>query len=456
MWTFGHTPCAWDANHSRQLAVALAQRHKGEIINADAMQLYAGLPIITNKITEEERQGVSHHLLGCIDVLESTWVVGTFVKRTLKIIDEIRSRGKLPILVGGTHYYTQSCLFKDRLADEVLEEEGEREFIADTKEKWPILQEPTPALLEELKRVDPVMASRWHPNDRRKIQRSLEIYLQTGRKASDVYTEQRERNGGESRTVEGKSTSILDGPAMRFPTLLFWIHAENGVLRDRLDRRVDQMVEHGLLDEVRALDIVLASEVAQGRAVDETRGIWVSIGYKEFKSFMQALESNQASEGKLQRLKAEAIERTKIATRQYAKRQIRWIRIKLVNALASADASDSLYLLDGSDTTRFDTDVIEPALGLAQQFLVSSPMPAPSSISVAAADLLTPTRDYDLSAKPEKWTNQYCELCGVTCVTEEQWSMHVKSKAHRKLLSKSKKGSHLNSAKHEQGADHPT
>ena len=103
--------------------MSLALRYNGEVINGDAMQLYSGLPIITNKITVEEREGVPHHLLGCIGFGEPTWVVGTFVKRALGVIEEIRSRGKLPILVGGTHYYTQSLLFRDRLAE--TEEDGQ-------------------------------------------------------------------------------------------------------------------------------------------------------------------------------------------------------------------------------------------------------------------------------------------------------------------------------------------
>ena len=160
------------------------------------MQLYSGLPIITNKITVEERKGIPHHLLGCIGLDEPTWVVGTFVKRALGVIEEIRSRGKLPILVGGTHYYTQSLLFRDRLAE--AEEDGEggeskkdhheaQGPIEDLEDKYPILKESTENLLERLQDVDPVMAERWHPNDRRNIQRSLEIYLQTGRKSSDIY-----------------------------------------------------------------------------------------------------------------------------------------------------------------------------------------------------------------------------------------------------------------------------
>lgn len=394
------------------------------------MQLYAGLPIITNKITTEEQQGVPHHLLGCIGLHEQTWVVGTFVKKALATIDEIRSRGKLPILVGGTHYYTQSLLFEDRLAEE---DEGEQqsEFVPDTAEKWPVLQQPTHLILEELKKVDPIMAERWHPNDRRKIQRSLEIYLQTGKKASEIYAEQRLRKQEEADATPISTT--------RFPTLLFWVHADADALQARLDKRVDTMLQHGLLEEVETLNDFQANEAANGRSTDETRGIWVSIGYKEFKAYSKARQDPvDMAAAQLEKLHAEAVERIKIATRQYAKRQLRWIRIKLVNALADARVSNNLYLLDGSDVSSFNQAVVEPACDLTAQYLQGDPMPEPTSMSSTAETMLTPKREYDLAATPEKWTKRQCEVCGVTCVTEEQWGLHVKSKAHRKLMSKRK------------------
>jgi tRNA dimethylallyltransferase len=364
--------------------------------------------------------------------------VGTFVKKALGVVGEIRSRGKLPILVGGTHYYTQSLLFQDGLGDT---HEDQREFVQNTGEAWPILKEPTSLILDELRRVDPVMADRWHPNDRRKIQRSLEIYLQTGKKASDIYAEQRKLKGAHFNGDTPEADSFLfSGPSMRFPTLLFWVHADQDTLKGRLDKRVDKMIEHGLLGEVQTLSGFARTQTEAGKPVDETRGIWVSIGYKEFKAYSHALQMGNRDEKALEDLKAEALQKTKVATRQYAKRQLRWIRIKLVNALARADAGSNLYLLDGSNISDFEKDVVGTALELTGSFLTASnPMPEPSSLSTVAGEMLAPRRDYDLANTPDKWTRQYCELCGVTCVTEEQWSMHIKSKAHKKLVSKRKK-----------------
>ncbi|KAK5710399.1 tRNA dimethylallyltransferase, mitochondrial [Elasticomyces elasticus] len=411
-----------------QLAVELAKRYNGEVINGDAMQLYAGLPIITNKITVEEQQGVPHHLLGCIGLEEPTWVVGTFVKKAVRIIEEIRARGRLPILVGGTHYYTQSLLFKENLAethaesgDEVAEIEAEPSDTANS-----LLEQSTEVLLAELQKVDPVMAERWHPNDRRKIRRSLEIYLKTGRKASEVYAEQRQRKTAESANLDVKENQ--DG--MRFPTLLFWVHAEQDMLRERLDSRVDKMLDAGLLDEVRMLNTYADTKAAAGRPVDDSRGIWVSIGCKQFKDHVYALQAGAMSEKELQRLKTQALGATKAATRQYAKRQLRWIQIKLFDSLPSRG---KLYLLDGSDVTAFDANVVEPAVSLTSAFLKAEPMPEPSSMSQIAADMLQLKRGMETS---EDWTKQHCEACDVTCVIEDQWRKHVGSKAHKKAVSK--------------------
>jgi tRNA dimethylallyltransferase len=413
------------------------------------MQLYSGLPIITNKITVEERKGIPHHLLGCIGLDEPTWVVGTFVKRALGVIEEIRGRGKLPILVGGTHYYTQSFLFHDRLAE--AEEDGEREEgskkdreeaqgpIEDLEDKYPILKESTEKLLAKLQQVDPVMAERWHPNDRRKIQRSLEIYLQTGRKASEIYAEQRLAQSTSSSSADPSSS---EDSGLRFPTLLFWIHAETETLRARLDSRVDKMLQRGLLDEVRTLHDYAVEHSAQ-QPIDDSRGIWVSIGYKEFSAYTAALASGEANETELQALKDEAVERTKIATRQYAKRQTRWIRIKLLQALQAAHATSSLYLLDGTSIADFEAKVLSPAADVTRTFLSGEPMPDPKDMSEAAAEVLTAAAatqgSESATPTPKKWLRQKCELCGVTCVTEKQWEAHARSRAHRRLVSKKRK-----------------
>ena len=175
-----------------QLAVALAKRFQGEIINCDALQMYEGLPIVTNKIPVTERHSIPHHLLGCINLTEQPWNVAQFKARATQVVEDVRVRGKLPILVGGTHYYVQSLLFNDTLVESSLDFMSSEE----QENRWPVLSASSEEMLEELRNVDPAMAAQWHPKDVLKIRRSLEIFLSTGEKASEVYKAQRQRREG--------------------------------------------------------------------------------------------------------------------------------------------------------------------------------------------------------------------------------------------------------------------
>lgn len=409
------------------LAVDLALKFNGEIINCDAVQLYQGLDIITNKITATEQKGVIHHLLGEISLKDPAWTVGEFVPKALKIVDAIRERGKLPILVGGTHYYVQSLLLKDATlaqansVDKEVVESNEPAIYGDgdirslTDE---ILQEPTELLLERLQEVDPVMADRWHPNERRKIQRSLEIWLMTGKRASDIYAEQKTASGSAS---EG----------LRYDPLVFWIHASPEVLKPRLDERVIKMMKQGLLEELQTMYDFKEHMDMEGVETDMSKGIWVSIGFKEFASFMHVKLSG--GEDNLEDLKKQAIERTQIATRQYAKRQIRWIQFKFLNAMIRNNAANRMFLLDGTQLSLWDETVRRPAIALTERHLANQEVPNPHELSIAAKENLTP-RGQDLSHSTDLWEKRTCEECGVVVVTSIEWEKHVQSNRHKKVL----------------------
>jgi len=167
--------------------------------------MYAGLPIITNKITVEEQKGIPHHLLGVVGLDEETWRVGVFKRNAGRIIREIRERGKLPILVGGTHYYTQSLLLENELVEDPQKPDLTPEEIS---KRFPILDASTEETLEKLREVDPRMADRWHPKDTRHIRRSLEIYLTTGKQASQIYDEQKQKKKSKNKRI-WKSPSFL-------------------------------------------------------------------------------------------------------------------------------------------------------------------------------------------------------------------------------------------------------
>lgn len=414
---------------TEQLAVTLAESFNGEIINADALQMYKGLPIATNKISDEERRGIPHHLLGCIGLEEEPLTVGKFVEQAEKIVEEMRGRWKLPVLVGGTHYYTQSLLFRNV---NLKETENEERISAEEQERrWPILRKSGEEMLEELRKVDPIMAAKWHPNDTRKIRRSLEIWLETGKTASELYAEQRATKPTTVPTeaLSNAETGVLNThPPLRYDTLVFWLYDDPEILRERLDTRVDEMIKQGLLAEVKIMERAQHELEDAGLKVDMTKGIWVAIGYKEFKEHLEAIRSG-ASETQLAKTSQLGVELAQIATRQYAKRQDRWIRLKLLQAFRDVRAGDKYFLLDRSDA-------VDPpektACDIARAFLAGEPLPAPFSLSASAATILSSDRVIGA----DRATNyaRHCELCETTVTTAKDWELHLKSRKHKYML----------------------
>lgn len=423
-----------------QLAVDIAKQFNGEVINGDAMQLYRGLPIITNKIPMHEREGIPHHLIDFIGLEEESWRIGQFRKECLRVIHDIHSRGKIPVLVGGTSYYVQSVLFNDALvgegADDVLSDDnrasGRQEGKESTGEEWAILDAPVETMMEKLREVDPIMANRWHIKEERKIRRSLEIYLETGRPASEIYEEQMRQRQAAIDNPEGITAGQL-----RYSTLVFWVHSEREKLYRRLENRVDTMAEQGLIAEAQSLSEYAVEQEAQGNPVDLSRGIWVSIGYKEIEPYFTALRAGNSSEKELETLKESCLESVKASTRQYSTRQVQWIRKKLWTALADIGATNRLYVLDTTDPGTWDSCVAKPMESIVQAFLRNETLPDPKTLSQWAEVTLTEReQNYTkIMIPPAQVLKQMtCDICNKTMMGQEQWDIHMRASSHRRAL----------------------
>lgn len=267
------------ASGKTALAVALAREFGGEAVGADSMQIYRGMEIATAAPTQAEMGGVAHHLIG-IAQPEERFSVAAYAARAGACIAEIHARGKLPVLVGGTGLYVDALLdhieFVDAPADPAL-----RAALYRRAER-----EGARALWEELGRVDPQAAQRLHPANLGRIVRALELFQSTG----VTISEQRRR----SRLRPSPYQPFYVGLDFR----------ERQRLYDRIDRRVDQMVADGLLEEARRF--LLRNPDGTGAQ---------AIGYKELRPYFSgemALE--------------EALSNLKRATRRYAKRQLTWFR----------------------------------------------------------------------------------------------------------------------------------
>lgn len=255
------------------LAVRLAEEIGGEIVNADSMQIYRGMDIGTAKPPAEDRARIAHHLLDIVSPDED-FTASDFRREASEVIADIHRRGKRAIVVGGTGLYIRALL--DGLVDSPNgDPELRRQFDG----------VPGEDLLTRLSLVDPETAKRLHPNDRVRLVRALEVYLQTGRPISAF------------RSEHGFSGAYYD-------TLKLAILVERQELYRRIELRVDRMVQEGLVEEVRGL-------LAQGYSRDLKP--MRSIGYKEIAAH---LEGEMTLD--------EAVTLIKRDTRRYAKRQMTW------------------------------------------------------------------------------------------------------------------------------------
>ena len=387
-----------------------------------------------------ERKGIPHHLLDCLALDQEPWTVGDFIAKASSVIEEIQSRGRVPILVGGTHYYTHSLLFKDT----VLEPSEQRLTSEEMEAKWPILLGSGEEMLEELRKVDPQMAKRWHFKDDRRIRRSLEIWLEKGRKPSEIYEEQKVQKAPAPECgnltlrddyLDVENTTKQLQTSMQYSTLLFWIHADSDILKARLNERVDSMIQNGLLSEIESMHMSFINLVANGASIDRTRGIWVAVGYKEFEVYLTACRKD-VKDTELNSLKSEAIERTKAATRRYARRQTRWIRLRLLPELRDNESLDKTFLLDGSDLSRFEANVEETACRIAETFLAGQKPEDNSAISEANRAVFNLASE--IPTKTETCA-RLCDICGTTLMTERDVEQHLNGRKHKGLLKRAQR-----------------
>lgn len=268
------------ASGKTALSVELALRFGGEVVSADSMQIYRKLNIGTAKPTKEEMRGVPHHMLDVADPGES-YSVSRYEQEASACVEDILSRGKLPIVCGGTGLYIDALI----RGGGFLESGVDTGLRAALEQEWDELGGE--AMLAKLKSFDPASAERLHLNDKKRIIRAVEVYLQTG----ITITEHNAR------------TAALPP---RYDAVMIGLRTEpRQILYDRIDRRVTKMLETGLEEEARAL---LESGDLAGTAAQ-------AIGYKEMLAYFRG-------EATLE----EAADLIRQKSRNYAKRQLTWFQ----------------------------------------------------------------------------------------------------------------------------------
>ena len=263
------------------LSIEMAKRYNGEIISGDSMQIYRGMDIGTAKITMDEMEGIPHHLIDIKEPSEN-FSVAEFQLLVRAKIDEIAKKGKLPIIVGGTGLYIQSVIYDYQFSDVP----GDEAYRLKLEER--VKEIGNKALYQELVEVDPESASQIHPNNVRRVIRALEIFHLTGHTMQDFQRSQQ--------------------PDLLYNTAIIGLTMEREKLYERINHRVDVMMEEGLIEEVKGL-------YQQG--LHDCQSIQ-AIGYKEIFTYFDGKVTLE-----------EAIANLKQNSRRYAKRQLTWFRNKM-------------------------------------------------------------------------------------------------------------------------------
>ena len=272
--------CGPTASGKTALSIELAKRINGEVVSADSMQIYDEMSIGTAKPDEEEMQGIKHYLIGNVSPT-IRYSVSDYKCDAMNAIEEIIKKNKMPIVVGGTGLYVNSLIYGIDYPEVKTDLEYREELEKIAK------KEGLKHLYEKAMQIDPEAAKNISENDKKRIIRILEIYKETGKTKTQLEIESR-KNG------------------VQYDYRVFAINIPREILYDRINRRVDIMIERGLIDEVKQL---------YEKYGEELRTAVQGIGYKEVIDYLNGVYS-----------KEEMVEKIKMETRRYAKRQLTWFR----------------------------------------------------------------------------------------------------------------------------------
>lgn len=273
----GPTAC-----HKTELSIELAKRIKGEIVSADSVQVYVGMDIGSAKPSPEERQGIPHHLIDCLPIDTPEFSAAMFRSLAVPAIEDIAARRHAPIIVGGSGLYVNALTYPLGFAiprNDSVRERVSLEYDRDPQDAY-----------DRLRRVDARTAARLHANDKKRIVRALEVYDCSGQPLSSF---------GADFQNTAKEEAL-------FEPMLVGLNMERALLYERINLRVDQMMERGLLDEARRI---------YDAEYDPTLPAMRSIGYQQLFSYFKGDCSL-----------ADAVDKIKQDTRRFAKRQLTWFR----------------------------------------------------------------------------------------------------------------------------------
>lgn len=389
-----------------RLAIDLALKLSGEVVNADSMQVYRSLNVMVAKASLAERRDVPHHCMDVLPVTDVRFNASRFVELASAAIDDIIARNKLPIVVGGSHQYLEALLWRNycssssssekafphlefddsALASAILKRYSSTASDAAVAAIVPSFDADsnnnnTLSPYEVLKLVDPLTANKLRSTEDRKIRRALEHFYHTDRPMSEAILAQK--------------------MALRYSPCVLWLDTEKEALYARLDRRVDTMLAGGLLAEAEA---IRGEFLSAGMALDFTKGALQAIGFRELEPYFTADVRTEA-------LLAQCVATMKTRSRNYARTQLKWVKHHFRTRLP-------VFRTDTTDPSTWESTVLAPALSICEDFRLGR------AYRIAALPVLQPKAEVRL----DQWRKYSCDACQRELNGQAEWDAHVKSK----------------------------
>lgn len=428
------------------------------------MQVYHGLDIVTNKVSEDEQRQAKHHMINFLDPTVRYSVVD-FQNKSLDIIRNMMKRHFLPIVVGGTNYYIESLLWKSFLLGPSFDDKPNRNQNSDSRPRTdecepntlidseaeclaglskdflhtdddlecadkffakPIFNDgfsnfESSKLWQILEEVDPDSAHLYHPNDKRRIIRCLQIIQKERKNYSDLLKDL-------NKSSQGGRVS-LGGPLRFDNTCVIWLDCDLNLLDRILDERVDQMLEKGLLAELENFHEDYNKKRCQsGERADYEKGIFQTIGFKEFHDYL-VLDPEIKGTEEGNKILSSSISGMKLSTKRFARRQLKWIRRRFLQS-GSRDLPPIFKLTTSLESEEWDEQVRQPAIKIVQGLLEDR------ILSDDIACLKQEPQVQCISNNPGKL---YCETCDRIFIGSHQIDRHLSSQSHKKNVSKRKK-----------------
>ena len=421
-----------------KLSLEIADKLKNcEIINCDSMQIYKEADIMTAKATKEERNKIKHHLLDVLDISMKEFNRNNYMDLAIPLIETLFNAGTIPIIVGGTHYYIESLLFRD---NEMFEEE-EADYKDKNCEEINKLED-----YKLLQQIDPVIASKIHCNDKRKIRNYLNLYNKYKKLPSELV-----------KSYEFDKTLRYEN------AIVFWPYMKNiEVLKQKARLRIEEMVNNEGIKEIISVYENFCKEAKEVENLDKTldfqRGVLQAIGYKEFFPFYKEVKklliklnlsyekviSNEQEledlllyikdDDELQKNLKECKEKLLMKTMKYTKKQLVWIENRLCNFKILQQRIFKLEF-ESYNGDEFNQKVLMPACDIMLGFYLKVDH---NELAENYKNFLIKNENKNNMKRfsLEEWKKFYCEICDYELNGPKEWEIHLKSKKHSRKKTK--------------------